>query len=274
MGILCGWASIGETGNGRNNKAGDQTGKEVKTGNWYDFGQKAVYRWKNKTYAAKYAKIIKAFCNNDHIGYDMNDRTTLYNLLAKNGWDYTKVRTNVECDCSQLVACGINCTVGKAVVTSGMYTGNLDSQLMKTGLFDKLTAAKYVDSGDYLKIGDIINAPEHHVISALENGVKNKSTSTKKKSITTIAKEVIAGKWGNGDERKKKLKAAGYDPNKVQDKVNEIVAEKSGKKSITTIAKEVIAGKWGNGLTRKSKLKKAGYNPDAIQKKVNEILNK
>ena len=46
---------------------------------------------------------------------------------------------------------------------------------------------------------------------------------TKKKSTTTIAKEVIAGKWGNGDERKKKLTSAGYDYNAVQKKVNELL---------------------------------------------------
>lgn len=44
-----------------------------------------------------------------------------------------------------------------------------------------------------------------------------------KKSIDTIAKEVIAGKWGNGDERKKKLTAAGYDYDAVQRKVNEML---------------------------------------------------
>lgn len=44
-----------------------------------------------------------------------------------------------------------------------------------------------------------------------------------KKSITTIAKEVIDGKWGNGDDRKKKLKAAGYDYSAVQKKVNELL---------------------------------------------------
>lgn len=41
-----------------------------------------------------------------------------------------------------------------------------------------------------------------------------------KKSVSTIATEVIAGKWGNGDERVKKLKAAGYDPKAVQAEVN------------------------------------------------------
>ncbi len=41
-----------------------------------------------------------------------------------------------------------------------------------------------------------------------------------KKSVTEIAKEVIAGKWGNGAERKEKLTKAGYDYNSVQGAVN------------------------------------------------------
>lgn len=46
---------------------------------------------------------------------------------------------------------------------------------------------------------------------------------SKKKSIKTIAKEVIAGKWGNGSERKKKLTAAGYDYSAVQKEVNKML---------------------------------------------------
>ena len=47
-----------------------------------------------------------------------------------------------------------------------------------------------------------------------------------KKSIDEVAKEVIDGKWGNGDERVSNLKAAGYDPDAVQKKVNELLAPK------------------------------------------------
>ncbi len=53
--------------------------------------------------------------------------------------------------------------------------------------------------------------------------------NTVKKSIATVAKEVIDGKWGNGEARKKKLKAAGYDCSKVQEKVNEILNSKTSK---------------------------------------------
>lgn len=44
-----------------------------------------------------------------------------------------------------------------------------------------------------------------------------------KKSVDAIAREVIRGGWGNGDERKQKLTAAGYDYSAVQRKVNELL---------------------------------------------------
>ena len=50
---------------------------------------------------------------------------------------------------------------------------------------------------------------------------KPKASSTK--SVDEIAKEVIRGDWGNGEERKKKLTAAGYDYSVIQKKVNEIL---------------------------------------------------
>ena len=44
----------------------------------------------------------------------------------------------------------------------------------------------------------------------------------KKKSNETIAKEVLTGKWGSGKERKKKLKAAGYNYAAIQKIVNKL----------------------------------------------------
>ena len=43
------------------------------------------------------------------------------------------------------------------------------------------------------------------------------------KDVTTIAKEVINGKWGNGDDRVKRLRAAGYDSTAVQKEVNRLL---------------------------------------------------
>lgn len=109
--------------------------------------------------------------------------------------------------------------------------------------------------------------------AAGKNGFKKSSSTTStaskpKKSIETIAQEVIAGKWGNGDSRKSSLYKAGYNPDEVQKKVNQLL----NMKSVDTIAKEVIAGKWGNGEDRKNRLTKAGYDYSAVQKRVNELL--
>lgn len=53
----------------------------------------------------------------------------------------------------------------------------------------------------------------------------NKSTAKTetKKSVDEIAKEVIAGKWGNGSERKERLTKAGYDYDEVQKRVNQLL---------------------------------------------------
>ena len=96
-------------------------------------------------------------------------------------------------------------------------------------------------------------------------------TTTKKKSVSEIAKEVVSGKWGNGEERKKKLTQAGYNYNAVQAEVSKLVSS-TKKKSLTEVAKEVIAGKWGNNPQREKKLKAAGYNYEAVQAEVNRIL--
>lgn len=107
-----------------------------------------------------------------------------------------------------------------------------------------------------------------------KNNKNNKNnTDSKKKSIEEIAKEVIAGKWGNGDIRKTKLTKAGYDYDKVQSAVNRQI-KASHTKPADEIAREVIAGKWGNGEERKTKLKDAGYDPNMIQKRVNELMSR
>ena len=68
-----------------------------------------------------------------------------------------------------------------------------------------------------------INATYNGVIGALRPKVYHQAVSAPaapSKSISDIAKEVIAGKWGNGNDRKSKLQAAGYDYNTVQAEVN------------------------------------------------------
>ncbi|MCR4855588.1 MAG: hypothetical protein K5908_05410 [Erysipelotrichaceae bacterium] len=43
------------------------------------------------------------------------------------------------------------------------------------------------------------------------------------KDLEEVAKEVIRGKWGNGQERKDRLTEAGYDYHEVQALVNKML---------------------------------------------------
>ena len=94
--------------------------------------------------------------------------------------------------------------------------------------------------------------------------------------LDDIARQVLAGQWGNGQERINRLTAAGYDAGAVQQAVDNIVYL-DHLRSVATpeymdVARQVLAGQWGNGAERKTKLTAAGYDYDAVQKKVNELL--
>lgn len=89
---------------------------------------------------------------------------------------------------------------------------------------------------------------------------------TEKKSNKTIAKEVIAGKWGNGQTRKERLEKAGYNYNKIQDLVNELLKTKTTKKYYTVKSSDnlsSIANKYNTSVEKLVKLNKIA-NPNLI----------
>lgn len=101
--------------------------------------------------------------------------------------------------------------------------------------------------------------------------VEVSETKKELKSIEMVARDVINGKYGNGEARKKRLIEEGYNYNDVQNKVNELL---SGSYRLTSVAIDVIAGKYGNGSYRRQKLRQAGYDYKAVQAEVNRLLNK
>ena len=74
----------------------------------------------------------------------------------------------------------------------------------------------------------------YKTFGAVSTPAKTTATTAKKKTVATLATEVLAGKWGNGDERKKKLTEAGYNYAEVQAAVNKQLA------GTTTTAKKKI----------------------------------
>lgn len=98
------------------------------------------------------------------------------------------------------------------------------------------------------------------------------SVLTGDKSNEEIAREVISGAWGNGEDRVNRLTNTGYNVSEVQEVVNRLLNENYTSNNLDEIAQEVIQGKWGNGQDRVNRLTNAGYNYNEIQQKVNEIL--
>ena len=88
-----------------------------------------------------------------------------------------------------------------------------------------------------------------------------------------LAYQVMHGNWGNGDERRRRLTAAGYDYNAVQSIVNQLAKNIPTVNNPTlNIAREVIDGRWGNGDERIRRLTAAGYNYNEVQALVNQLL--
>ena len=178
-------------------------------------------------------------------------------------------------------------TMEKAGYHSGIYTNPnwLENYLYKDELVGKVNIwlAQWGSSKPYCdcmlwqynvgKSGSIKGISGDIDLDYCLTDIK-KSTYSNTKTVDELADEVIAGKWGAGEERKNRLTKAGYNYTAVQNKVNEkLLGNKKQLKSTDEIAREIIAGKWGSGDDRKNRLTKAGYNYSAVQNRVNYILS-
>ena len=85
--------------------------------------------------------------------------------------------------------------------------------------------------------------------------------------VDALAGRVIAGEFGNGDERRRRL-GSNYDA--VQRRVNEILGASSSSIDIDAMARAVIRGDYGNGEERRRRL---GSYYSIVQQRVNEMLS-
>ena len=96
-------------------------------------------------------------------------------------------------------------------------------------------------------------------------------------SLDDVARAVIRGDYGNGENRRRALVNAGYDAGAVQARVNVLLGASSQPAlqpmvSLDDIARAVIRGDYGNGTERRQALTNAGYDYDAVQARVNQLL--
>lgn len=201
------------------------------------FGIKATSTWKGKVYNSNTKECY------DGINYtNINACFRAYDSLEQSIYDYFELITK-----SERYKKAINTKSPLECITA-----------IKNGGY--ATSPTYINT--IMAIINSNNLTKYDNVDNVENPVDNS------KSIEELAKEVIAGKYGNGEERKQKL---GNLYNEVQAKVNSIYGQSVSHKTpnIEELAKAVIRGEYGNGQERKNKL---GNLYNEVQKRVNEIL--
>lgn len=190
MAVKIGSARIDENGHAHGGKAGDQTGNEVGTQNWYKHSKGwRVFRAKSKIAAEKIAQDMQYACNNSHIGYDQYQRSTLYSVSKPLGFNCSKVTTNTETDCSALVRV---CCAYAGILLPDFNTVSEANALLNSGKFTEMKGSKYTDSSDYLERGDIlVTKIKGHTVVVLSNG--SKVTSAKPVETVDLSKADITG---------------------------------------------------------------------------------
>jgi GH25 family lysozyme M1 (1,4-beta-N-acetylmuramidase) len=187
------------------------------------------------------SSLITAFCTElERLGYYAGFYTSLSSLNSVIS-DAVKKRFTVwvaqwSSKCSYSGSYGVWQYSSKGKVNG--ISGNVDMDY------------SYIDFPSTIKSGGF---------NGYSKSTASTSTATAKKSVDEIASEVIAGKWGNGSDRKNRLTAAGYDYSAVQAKVNEKLGASSRKS--TAIYYTVQRGDTLSGIA-----KKYGTTVSAIQK--------
>lgn len=226
--VKVGSARIDENGNISGGRAGDQTKREVATEPYYNH-PKGWYmlRAKDTEAAKKIGQAMCEGCSNDNIGYSQSDRYGVITNLKVYG-RIAKIAVKTNADCSSLVRA---CCIQAGINVGDFNTASEVAVLERTGAFNKAVA---VTPSTKLQVGDIlVTRSKGHTVIVTESDYKpgtqpkpKPQTGGKaKESVEAVAKEVIAGKWGNNPERKAKLIKAGYNYMEVQAVVNKLLGK-------------------------------------------------
>lgn len=200
-----------ENGNYKNGKAGDQTGKEWRIRDWYNYPWNCVLRHPLAEVRACLATLAVKAAENDNIGYDQNQRDSYGNELANAGYDPSKITKPVESDCSKGVidntkAAGYILGIQELQRLTATYTGNMRAAYKAAGFY-VLTESKYLKSSDYLLAGDILLNDAHHTCTVITNGASSSGTVTLplvKRGSTGAAVEELQERLNAASYRNKK----------------------------------------------------------------------
>lgn len=192
--VKVGSARIDENGKISNGTAGDQNGKEVCMQDFYIHSKGwVVIRAKDKSVAQLIGDNMVSICNNDKIGYDQSQRTTLAREAQKYNYDASKVLVPCETDCSDAVRV---CVLYAGIKVSLFNTASEKNVLEKTGYFDILPD-EYGKDPEKLEYGDIlVTKTKGHTVVVISGNtepvIKKETTQIQKAQFKDKTK---AGKY-------------------------------------------------------------------------------
>lgn len=146
-------------------RAGNQTGNELETQEWYLHSKGwRVFRCRDSSKGEKIAQAMKKACANPHIGYDQNENYSLWDVVKHLNYDPELVTTNCETDCARLVRV---CCAYAGIMCEDFYTGNEAYYLLETGMFDEMPMA--ATNPSLLRRGDIlVTKTKGHTVVVVE----------------------------------------------------------------------------------------------------------
>lgn len=214
-------SSIDEKGKISGGQSGDQTKKEVCIRTWYDKPFAEVLRIDNKEVREQFANNMIDCANNDNVGYDQNQRNTILTQAEKVNFDFSKIKTPCESDCSSLVTV---CVLGaiykvfgksayekaKAILVvrgNCATTRDIKSKLQKAISVTVYTSIAYTRGTSNAVYGDIYNKSGSHVVCYIDDGKKRKKNSKYSQKVYEWQKAAISdgfsfpkygadGEWG------------------------------------------------------------------------------
>ena len=159
MSIIIGSARHDENGKYINGQAGDQTGQEVSTQNFYVHSKGwNVLRPKSSIVANVIGSNMYKACGNPNIGYCQGHRSG----IITSGIETT---TPTECDCSSLVR---QCVKEATGIDAGNFTTATEKEkLLATGLFEYV--GQYQNGMELYKGDILVTCTKGHTVIVIES---------------------------------------------------------------------------------------------------------
>lgn len=164
-------ASIDEHNTIKNGQAGDQTGREVCTRDYYEKNWKFIII-PPENVRTKAIKTAEKLANSNLVGYDQNQRNTLYTQLKKNKFSVKKyIDSNVatETDCSAFVYACLS-VHDKNI----RMDGNAPTTSTMASFYEKNGYTVIPYDKNKLINGCILVAPGHHTVMVMTDNKNEK----------------------------------------------------------------------------------------------------